>query len=84
MTYDTPDTFNVKDSEPSIFRGGPCSYVPSGVELVITPNFVEDYVLMVLQLSVNGADSVKITVRSNRGRRFPLIAKETVSSYVLC
>ena len=54
----------------------------AGTELEIFPNFQEDYQLMNLQVTVSGADSVEIKVRTRRGRRYPRIAMETVSHIV--
>jgi hypothetical protein len=78
LTYDTPDTFNGAPQD--VLRGGPCMEIDGSTKIIITPNFEEDYVLMQLQLSVNGADSVKISVRAKGRRRYPLIARERVST----
>ena len=82
LTYDTPDTFNVEgcaeDPRP-ILQGGNCLYVYGGTKLIITPNFDEDYKLLVLRLRVNGADRVKIKVKAQKHNGFPLVLSENVS-----
>ena len=80
LTYNTPDTFNVEGpSEPrEILRGGPCKEMYGDTEIEIAPNFDKDYVLMQLQLTVDGADSVKIIVRTQKRKHFPVLASEKV------
>ena len=84
LTYDTPDTFLIEgvDNPNHMLQGGLCKTVIAGTTIELTPNFPEDYLLLRLCLTVEGADDVLITVRSVRqrgnGRRYPVIAKDRV------
>ena len=76
LTYENYTPFTVVCGEVEtrpMFLGGPCITSPADTVFSITPNFEEDYVLMMLCVSVTDADSVRFSIRTQRRRNDPPI-----------